>query len=726
MTQKLLHTLATGLLLSVGTSMSGQLLFDNGPYFNSTGTGNNGANESVLYTTTFGMGTIGFGHQQTAFNHVADDFIVTDCYWNIDSVAFYAYQTGSPITSTITGIYFRIWDGVPDAPGSNVVYGDTVTNRLTRTSWSGAYRITETTTGNTQRPIMRSVCSTAGLSLPAGTYWLDWSCTGTLASGPWAPPRTPVMQAVTGNARQRIGNTWNNLLDGGTNTPAQGLPFQVYGQALNATASAGTDLTVCDTASVVIGGTPSGTGQGQLTYAWLPTAGLTSATIANPTANINSSAAYVLLVTDALGCEARDTVQITVNNSQFSSISPTACGTYTSPGGNVYTSSATFTDTIASSNGCDSIISVNLTIVPIAQVTWNITECTSSYTSPSGNTYTSPGTYVDTLNTTQGCDSIITINLNFAVPTTNTIAVTSCDTYTAPSGMVYTASGSYLDTIQNTAGCDSVITINLTINTATTSQMAVSTCDASYTAPSGAVYTSSGVYTDTIANSLGCDSLITINITFNSATSDSVTVTVCDFYTAPSGAIYSASGIFNDTIVNSNGCDSIVVITLTVNAIDTGLTLTQTFEAMSEENASNATYQWLHCDNNFQPVPGATSQAFLNTYVIGNFAVAVTVGNCTDTSACIFLTAVGVEEYLNASLINVYPNPSAGIFTLDLSATSGPVTLVVTDVTGRVVETVATTGASTATLQMEQPAGMYFLQIRTSQGIATKTLIKSE
>lgn len=217
------------LILPMSATIFAQVLFDNGPFYNRTGTGAGGANESVLYTSTFGMGTIGFGHQIPFYNRVADDFVV-DGNWQIDSIVFFAYQTGSTTSSTFTAVNFRIWDNEPDVMGSNVVFGDTVTNRLTGTSFSNAYRITETTTGNTTRPIMKNVCAMGfPITLTAGTYWLDWATAGTLSSGPWAPPRTPANTAVTGNGKQRINLTWNNAVDGGTNTPAQGFPFIIYG-----------------------------------------------------------------------------------------------------------------------------------------------------------------------------------------------------------------------------------------------------------------------------------------------------------------------------------------------------------------------------------------------------------------------------------------------------------------------------------------------------------------
>ncbi len=96
--------------------------------------------------------------------------------------------------------------------------------------------------------------------------------------------------------------------------------------------------------------------------------------------------------------------------------------------------------------------------------TLNISEC-ETYTVPSTHgTYTTSGVYHDTIPNAAGCDSILTINLTIKHNTTSTISPTVCGTYQVPSGHEsYTTSGVYHDTIPNAAGCDSIITINLTI-----------------------------------------------------------------------------------------------------------------------------------------------------------------------------------------------------------------------------------------------------------------------
>jgi hypothetical protein len=204
-----------------------QLIFNNGPYFNSAGTGPSGSNLSVLYDATFGMSAFGFGHSIVSSNSIADDFSFAST-GTIDSIVFFAYQTGSTTTSTINDVRLQIWDGPPDAMGSNIIYGDLTTNRLTRTIWSNTYRVTESNLSNTDRPIMRNVCVLASpLALTAGTYWLHWQTGGTASSGPWAPLLTPVGVAASGNGKQLTTTGWVNAVDG--SGPAQGFPFLIYG-----------------------------------------------------------------------------------------------------------------------------------------------------------------------------------------------------------------------------------------------------------------------------------------------------------------------------------------------------------------------------------------------------------------------------------------------------------------------------------------------------------------
>jgi hypothetical protein len=204
------------------------VLFDNGPLVTHPGGGGGGADASAVQTALL-MSLYGFGFQSTVPNRMADDFTVTDAGgWDVQTITFFGYQTGSTTTSTFTDIYVQIWDGAPNAGGA-VVFGDYTTNRLSSTTWSNIYRVLDTGLTDTQRPIM-AIVATIGTTLAQGDYWVDFSAAGTLASGPWAPPISILGQTATGNALQYTlsAGVWAAAIDTGSGGQ-QGMPFIIEG-----------------------------------------------------------------------------------------------------------------------------------------------------------------------------------------------------------------------------------------------------------------------------------------------------------------------------------------------------------------------------------------------------------------------------------------------------------------------------------------------------------------
>jgi hypothetical protein len=224
---KAVATLAIATLLPLATA-SAQVLFNQSQLVTNPGAGAGGRDVSRLQEN-LGLGVIGFGSNRNAPPpagpvSLADDFSIGGETWNVTGFRFFAYQTNSPITSTINFVSWRLWNGTPGAGGA-VVAGNLATNSLSSTTFSGIYRTLNTDLLNTQRPIM-SVDAFAALTLGPGSYWLEWSLGGTLASGPFVPPVTVVGQTVTGNGLQFINGAWTAAVDGAN---AQGLPFQVLG-----------------------------------------------------------------------------------------------------------------------------------------------------------------------------------------------------------------------------------------------------------------------------------------------------------------------------------------------------------------------------------------------------------------------------------------------------------------------------------------------------------------
>ena len=192
------------------------------------GAGAGGADESRLQTASLGMTTLGVGAGSTGVFRIADDFTLSGST-TITSITLYAYQTGSTTTSTFNTMRLQIWNGDPSVVGSAVVFGDTTTNRFSSSAFSNIYRVTETTSGNTQRPLMAVTASGLSIPLAAGTYWLDFQTGGTIASGPFHAPITIIGQSVTGNALQFNGTTWGPANDAGPPARQQGIPMTING-----------------------------------------------------------------------------------------------------------------------------------------------------------------------------------------------------------------------------------------------------------------------------------------------------------------------------------------------------------------------------------------------------------------------------------------------------------------------------------------------------------------
>ena len=276
---------------------------------------------------------------------------------------------------------------------------------------------------------------------------------------------------------------------------------------------------------------------------------------------------YTDTLVNANGFDSLITINLIVSPATTSTINPVVCGTYTAPSGSTFTSSGTYSDIITNANGCDSIITINLTILPTTYSTVAMGAC-DSLVSPSGNyVWTSSGTYMDTIANAAGCDSIITANVTISTATASSVDVTACDSYFwSATNTTYTAGGSYTATVPNSIGCDSVITLNLTLNNSYTNTTTITTCESYFWPTNGATYTSSGVYSLSVANVNGCDSTHLLNLTILNSTTSTQTITACDAYTwAVNGTTYTSSGTYMDTIPNAAGCDSILTLNLTVN-----------------------------------------------------------------------------------------------------------------------------------------------------------------
>ena len=433
-----------------------------------------------------------------------------------------------------------------------------------------------------------------------------------------------------------------------------------------------------------------------------------------------SSGVYNDTIPTYYGCDSAIKVYLTIKKITYGAFSAQACDSFISPSKvYVWKSSGVFTDRIKNKAGCDSIITVTLKIGGNRDTIYPVV-C-KSYTVPSGKkTYTVTGNYFDTLVDYRQCDSIIDIRLTVNQPATSSIVLSACKSVKSPSNKyIWTVSGNYRDTIKTKKGCDSFINVQVKIKSSS-SFYKVAGCK-TYTTPDGRrTYTSSGIYKDTVFNMSFCDSVITYDVTILQPTFGSISIQNCRSYITPGKKRkLTRSGVYTDTLKNYRGCDSILTISLTIPRTNIGVT--QNGKHLTALSGSG-TFQWLNC-NGYVPVSGATSAQYTAT-AIGSYAVEVRDSGCLDTSDCYMVNSVGIHALSRIKYMRLSPNPVDNQLELYLESPLKSASIRITDVNGRVIITQTYDELKEVVLNFEYPAGVYYLELVAGSVREVQSVIK--
>jgi gliding motility-associated-like protein len=402
----------------------------------------------------------------------------------------------------------------------------------------------------------------------------------------------------------------------------------------------------------------------------------------------NTTATHTIIGGSANGCDSIVTLDLTISNSVTGTDTQAACGSYTWIDGNIYTSSnSTATNTLVggSVNGCDSIITLDLTIHNSVTSTDTHIEC-DSYTWIDGINYTSnnsTATHTIIGGSVTGCDSIITLNLTISSSATSTDAQVACNTYTWIDGISYTTSNS---TATHTLigasanGCDSIISLNLTISNSVTSTDTQAACD-SYTWIDGNKNTntkSTATHTLIAASANGCDSIITLNLTISNSATSTDTQAACGSYTWIDGNNYTISNsTATHTLIgaSANGCDSIITLNLTIsNSVSS-----------TDTQVACGSYTWIdgisYTANNTTAIHTIIGGSIYgcDSIITLNLTISNSVNSTDKQEACGTYTWVDGNTYTSNNntathtIVAGSPNGCDEIITLDLTILPSPV-----------------------------------------------------
>jgi len=173
-----------------------------------------------------------------------------------------------------------------------------------------------------------------------------------------------------------------------------------------------------------------------------------------------------------------------------------------------------YTHMLKTVNGCDSLISLTLTVNPTYNTPISATICDNESYPFFGEDLTVAGPYTHMLKTVNGCDSLISLTLTVN-PTYNTpISATICEgkKYNFFETMLDTE-GEYRHTLKTVHNCDSVIVLTLNIDEIAKTDIFEEICQGDSYDFNGKLLTTEGTYKDTINEAGECDIEVTLHLT---------------------------------------------------------------------------------------------------------------------------------------------------------------------------------------------------------------------
>lgn len=461
----------------------------------------------------------------------------------------------------------------------------------------------------------------------------------------------------------------------------------------------------------------------QITYGTFRVSACDSCTwINNETYTVSTSTPTVTL-RNADGCDSVVSLQLTIYNGIHGSIDKTVCDSYTWHG-ITYTNSGTMTYSYTDNNGCISDSTLHLTIRQSTHNSETRTECDSYVWH--GATYNANCTRTYTYTNGQNCQSTDTLHLTIKHSTTGTDTKTACDSYSWIDGNMYANSTSTPTvTLRNAEGCDSIVTLHLTIGHSQHTSQSQSACDSYTWQTSGVTYTESGtkVFRHT-PDQYGCVNTDSLHLTIVEANHSVFQVAECEeyewhgnVYTKSCTAVYSYSD-------DEGVCDNSDTLHLTiydahrpdvkplVEKRHKGTATPWMLIYPSKATDGELQYQWYR---EGEAINGATKAYYqLPAETIGTqVTYSVWVSDAYMKQCGNFSEHTVLFNSSDVKQLQVYPNPSSGNFAISLNAADDAV---VTIYTAAGVKVKTFTWDSSCLTTQNLPQGTYIVRVDTSDG----------
>lgn len=225
----------------------------------------------------------------------------------------------------------------------------------------------------------------------------------------------------------------------------------------------------------------------------------------------------------------------------------------------------------------------------------------------------------------------------------------------------------------------------------------------------------------TLTNTVGCDSIIQLNLTINQATEETDVQHACGSYTWIDGNTYTEDNNAAAVITeNENGCAHTTTLDLSFTTIDASII--EERGGVLTASQPGLQYQWLDCDDNMNEVSGENYPSFTPQNP-GSYALKVSFGDCSDISDCTEGSTTGIEENTLFDDVSIFPNPTAGKVTINLGSLRD-VDIKVMAITGKEIAKYNSGFDTQLSFEINQAQGIYFIELSLGENRQYFKLIK--
>lgn len=172
---------------------------------------------------------------------------------------------------------------------------------------------------------------------------------------------------------------------------------------------------------------------------------------------------------------------------------------------------------------------------------------------------------------------------------------------------------------------------------------------------------------------------------------------------------------------NAEPCETVVRLPVLVNITTVDITTTTAATTITS-NQAGGVYVWIDCASNMA-IAGQTGSSFTPT-LTGSYAVIVTNATCVDTSACVAISYVGVNELDNNSNFRIYPNPATELLTIQVADLVSGENFNIIDQNGRIVKSGKLIVGETNINIKDLINGLYILKIGEKESQSFKVIKK--